>query len=101
MGRPTFTIRLKLRATSEGGRQGPVVSNYRPIFDVGSTWRGEPALNDGRILLPDGQVVPGAEAEATLEPLRPEYWDHVREGMTLPVMEGARIVGHVTITGRV
>lgn len=58
-------------------------------------------LVGGRIMLADDELAPGAEGLATLEPLWPEYWDHVCVGAVVPVMEGARIVGHATVVDRV
>ena len=58
-------------------------------------------LNDGRIVLAADELVPGTESLATIEPLRPEYWDRVPVGAVVPFMEGARIVGHATVIERV
>jgi hypothetical protein len=97
-----FTVQLRLLASSEGGQHSPIASGYRPSFDIGNTHRGESMLNDGQIKLTVGELLPpGEEATATIEPLRPEYWDHVRAGMTIPVMEGSRIVGYARVSGRV
>ncbi|HVH47991.1 MAG TPA: DUF5063 domain-containing protein [Labilithrix sp.] len=98
MDRPAFAVRLRLLSAAEGGRLAPIRSNYRPSFDIGNTWQGEPTLNDGRILLTCNELAPGAEAPATVEPLRPQFWDHVRTGATLEVKEGARVVGYATVT---
>ena len=81
------------------GRKTPIRSNYRPTFDLGGSWMGEPALNDGRIMLLDqDELAPGAEGLVRIEPLWAEYWATVREGAVVPVQEGARVVGHVTVS---
>ncbi|MBX3215757.1 MAG: DUF5063 domain-containing protein [Labilithrix sp.] len=99
--RPAFIVRVQLRSTADGGRQTAIRSNYRPLFDIGNVWNDESMLNDGRImLLGADELAPGAEGDARLEPLRPEFWDHVRPGATIPLMEGARIVGHVQVVER-
>src|SRR4051794_24572736 len=100
MERPAFKVGLRLFSSAEGGRQSPIQSNYRPTFDLGNTWRGEPLLNDARLLLATHELAPGAEGLATLEPLRPEYWDGVRVGTVVPFMEGSRIVGRAAVTER-
>ena len=101
MDRPAFKVDLRLLSPDEGGRQGPIRSNYRPTFDLGNTWRGEPMLDDGRIMLANDELAPGTDGVATLEPLRPEYWDAVQAGTVIPVMEATRVVGHATVTERV
>lgn len=54
-----LTVRLRLVATAENGRQSPILSNYRPTFDLGNRWHGEPVLNDGRITLLDAESLAG------------------------------------------
>ena len=99
MDRLTLTSRLRLLPTDAGGRKTPIRSNYRPTFDLGGSWMGEPALNDGRIMLLDqDELAPGAEGLVRIEPLWAEYWATVREGAVVPVQEGARVVGHVTVS---
>lgn len=96
MERPSFRVRLRLLSTDEGGRHNPIRSNYRPTFDVGNSWRGRPMLNDGHVTLAVDELAPGADGIATLDPLRPEYWEGVGVGAVVPFMEGARVVGHAT-----
>lgn len=100
MSRPTFTVQLQLLSSADGGRSGPIKSNYRPSFDVGSTGRDEEMLADGQIILTAAELAPGAETTASIEPLRPEYWGHVKRGMTIAVIDGSRIVGHATVLDR-
>lgn len=93
-----LTVRLRLVPTAENGRQSPIISDYRPTFDLGNRWRGEPMLNDGRIMLLDAEsIAPGAEGSARIDPLRSEYWDGVRPGAVLPFSEGSRVVGYATV----
>ncbi|MBX3192596.1 MAG: DUF5063 domain-containing protein [Labilithrix sp.] len=101
MDRPAFSVRLRLLSAGEGGRHSPIRSNYRPTFDIANTLGGQPMLNDGRLMLAVEELAPGAECLATLEPLRPEYWDGVRVGTAVPITEGTRIVGYATVTERV
>jgi hypothetical protein len=98
MDRLTFTARLRLTPADAGGRKTPIGSNYRPTFDLGGSWLGKPALNDGRIMLIEqDELAPGAEGLVRVEPVFSEFWATVREGAVVPVQEGARVVGHVTI----
>jgi hypothetical protein len=81
MDRLTLTARLRLTSTDARGRKTPIRSNYRPTFDLGLSWMGKPALNDGRIMLIDqDELAPGAEGVVCIEPLFSEFWAAVREG---------------------
>ena len=98
MSRLTVTARLRLTPTDAGGRTTPIRSNYRPTFDLGGSWMGKPAVNDGRVMLIDrDELAPGAEGLVRIEPMFSEFWATAREGAVVPVQEGARVVGHVTI----
>ncbi len=98
MERLALTVRLRLVPTSENGRQNPILSNYRPTFDLGNRWRGEPMLNDGRIMLLESEsLAPGTEGRARIDPLCLEYWDGARPGAVLPFSEGSRVVGYATV----
>lgn len=98
MDRLTLTARLHLVPTDAGGRKTAIRSNYRPTFDLGGLWLGKPALNDCRIMLIDqNELAPGAEGLVRVEPMFSEFWATVREGAVVPVQEGARVVGHVTV----
>ena len=98
MDRLAFRVRLSLLPTEAGGRKSPIANDYRPSWDLGNTWLGKPTLNDGRVLM-DGSLAPGAAGPALLQPLAPEFWSKVRAGMVIPMLEGARLVGHATILG--
>lgn len=85
--------------TERGGRRTPILSDYRPSWNLGNLWEGEPALNDGRVFLEDReQLAPGEEGAARLLPMAPQFWAHVREGMELPMQEGPKVVGSATVT---
>jgi hypothetical protein len=99
MERIVFTAKLRLAHTDEGGRKTPIRSNYRPMFDLGGTWPGHPALNDGRVMLVEREVLaPGHEGTVRIEPLYPEFWGTVRPGMVIPMQEAARVLGWATIS---
>jgi hypothetical protein len=97
MDRCTLKIVLKVLPASEGGREKPIASGYRASFDIGKTRRREIALDDALVHLGTGEIAPGAEANATIEPLAPELWDHVVEGTAITMMEGLRVVAHATV----
>jgi hypothetical protein len=99
MDRIVFAAQLRLVPTDEGGRKTPIRSNYRPMFDLGGTWQGHPALSDGRVTLTDrDELAPGQEGSVRIEPLYPESWGAVRPGVVLPMQEAARILGWATIS---
>lgn len=94
----TIAARLRLTPTDAGGRKTPIRSNYRPTFDLGLSWMGKPAVNDARIMLIDrDELAPGAEGIVRIEPMFAEFWANIREGAVVPVLEGARVVGHAAI----
>jgi hypothetical protein len=100
MNRLVFTARLRLIRTEDGGKQRPVLNGYRPSWDLGNTWFGEPTLNDGRVLLEDdAELAPGAAGDVQIEPNAMELWGRVRVGACLPMQEGSRVVGYATILG--
>ena len=73
MQRLLVSARLRLVSTDAGGRTTGIRSNYRPTFDLGSTWQGLPTLNDGRVVLVDREeLAPGDEGTVTIEPLFPD-----------------------------
>ncbi len=95
---PVLKARLRLLATAEGGRRGPVLNDYRPNWNIGATWDGRPILTDARVFLEDREALqPGDECTVRLEPLFPESWENVRVGSTLAMHEGSRVLGHATI----
>ena len=98
MDRLAFDARLRLLTTAQGGRKGPVFGDYRPSWDLGNTWLGEPTINDGRVFL-EGctEIAPGTEGLARVEPLAPEFWGGVRVGSVIAMQEGNHVVGHATV----
>jgi hypothetical protein len=91
-------VRLRLTPTQSGGRHSPIRSDYRPSWDLGNTWLGQPTLNDGRVLLdPQDAIAPGDDGLARIQPHMADGWGGVRVGMTIPMQEGNRVVGHATI----
>lgn len=93
-----FRIDLFLLPTDQGGRKTPIVTGYRPNWDFGNTWLGEPMMNDAQILLDDQlQLAPGQRAFARLQPFAPQFWGRVRAGTPLSVQEGNRIVGFAKV----
>lgn len=98
MSGPYFRVTLRLLAADEGGRKGPIFSDYRPSWNLGNTWQGEPTINDGRVFLEDrDELAPGVEGEARIEPLRSEFWGHVVPGTVIAMQEGNRVVGYATV----
>jgi hypothetical protein len=75
-----------------------VRDDYRPSWDLGNTWLGEPTINDGRVFLEGtNDLAPGTMGCARIEPLAPEFWGRVREGVVLPMQEGPRVVGYARV----
>lgn len=95
-------VRLRLRATEEGGRQTPIATGYRACWDIGGTFEGEPMLNDAPLLLEsDDWLEPGSETHARLHPLMWEFWADIAEGQRILMQEGNRLVGEATVVRRV
>jgi hypothetical protein len=92
-------VRVHLLTTAEGGRSGPIQSEYRPDWDLsGRGPDGQILYHMGRLLrLPTEPLVPGAECDADLEPFRSEDWTHVVVGDRLNFFEGARLVGYARV----
>jgi hypothetical protein len=98
MPRPFFRVELRLLPTEKGGRSRPVFDDYRPNWNLGNKWLGEPTVNDGRVFLEGStELPPGAEGLARIEPLVPELWGGVRPGSTIPMQEGSRVVGYARV----
>ena len=98
--RPPRALRASLRllSTAAGGRATPITNDYRPHWDAGAKWNGEPVLSDARVILEDREELqPGEECVVRLEPLFPEFWVQVRVGATLTMHEGQRVLGHATV----
>jgi Domain of unknown function (DUF5063) len=93
-----FSVRVRLLSADLGGRNWPVISDYRPRWNLGNTWLGEPTLNEGRLVLAGcSEIEPGKEGLAHLEPLAPEFWGAVHVGSVITMQEGKHVVGDATI----
>ncbi len=99
MNRSPHDIEAEVYAllTSEGGRQSPLLSGYRPNHDFGKNGH----LNDGMHEYPDGgRIDLGHSGRALIWLLCPdENHGLLAVGETFTVQEGSRIVGHGKITG--
>jgi translation elongation factor EF-Tu-like GTPase len=90
--------RLRLLTTGEGGRRGPIASDYRPDWNIGNRHEGQPELNGGRVFLEDREwLQPGEEAVVRIEPLVSDRWRHVTPGLQMAMHEGSRICGVATV----
>lgn len=87
-------VRLRLAATAEGGRKGPIFSEYRAAWDIGTTFEGKWALCDAPLTF-DGvdALHSGHEAIARLHPAHPEFWTEVSVGQEIHAHEGVRRIG--------
>jgi hypothetical protein len=88
---PTFRAEIRLLATQEGGRRGPLVSGeWRTVLGVGgdSDWSAR--------LLFTGSPAPGDTFEADVQMLVPEAYEHFAKGVEFTVWEsGTKGVGRV------
>lgn len=90
--------RLRLVATEEGGRSGPIASGYRShwTFPTNVDQDGHDApltLEAG----PDLWLEPGQETMIRLHPLVPYVWPVLTPGLSLKMCEGSRVVGYAEI----
>lgn len=92
-------VRLWLLSTAEGGRKGPIQTDYRPDWDKGDRRPdGGIDFHMGRIVRLDvDPLAPGAESGAEIEVFRPEAWTHITPGDQLTCYEGLRAVGHARV----
>ncbi|NNC16441.1 hypothetical protein HJC22_11985 [Corallococcus exiguus] len=90
---------IRLLTTEEGGSQGPLGKVFRPSWNIGSRAPdGQMSLDGGSVTLDDtGPLVPGQEKEAIIEPFLPEPWQHVSQGMEIPMHTGAQVIGSARI----
>jgi len=91
--------RLALLATEEGGRMRPILSGYRPQWDLGHrTETGAIAYSDAEVWIEGmGTLEPGAERMVRLHPFFPEYWRDVAPGAVLDMYEGNRRLGQAHV----
>lgn len=73
-------------------------TDYRPNWDLGNTWQGQPTLDGGRVLLVGiDTLAPGEEGPARIDPLMDEAWGLLEPGRVLPMQEGVKVVGHAFV----
>lgn len=92
-----FNVRVRLLPIELGGKKTSIRSDYRPSWNLGNKWLGEPTINDGRVLLDCSEIEPGREGLASLQPLAPEFWGSVQVGSVIAMLEGNHVVGDATI----
>ena len=95
-----YRLRARLRKTTpdEGGNDRPVISGYRPDWNLGQHEAFSPTLGGGAVrLLSAESIAPGESAEIEIVPWFVEGWWNVRVGTVLPMHEGARVLGHATV----
>jgi len=97
--RGTVEARLTLLPTGDGGRKGPIASDYRPSWKLGDlTPDGEPLFHDALVVLVGRDALaPGETGEVRLFPLIPESWFRLQPGDVIDMHEGSRLVGRATI----
>ena len=99
MTRPPHDLEAEVFAlpTSEGGRNTPMLSGYRPSHNFGKNGH----QNDGMHEYPDGgKIALGASGRALIWLLcADENYGLLSVGDTFTVQEGGRIVGRGRITG--
>jgi hypothetical protein len=95
---------LTLSPTSAGGRSTPILTDYRPDWNLGTrTASGEPLLTGATVALEDARAIaPGGSGLVRLHPRLPEAWHALQPGAEIAIQEGSRIVGkaivlHVTL----
>ncbi|GMU00775.1 hypothetical protein KH5H1_48950 [Corallococcus caeni] len=90
---------VRLLTPEERGSQGPLGKEFRPSWNIGSRAEdGRMALDGGSVTLDDaGPLVPGQEKEAVIEPFLSEPWQHVAQGMEIPMHAGDRVIGSARI----
>jgi elongation factor Tu len=88
----SFEAELRLIATEDGGRRSPISSGYRPA-----------AMLDGEtqevaIYFDEPGIRPGEAALVRVIPLRIDFWRPLETGERIPLAEGKRTVGELTVT---
>ncbi len=93
---PDLEAEISARPPSEGGRQSPMYSGYRPNHNFGV----EGMLNDAIHEYPEtGSIAPGEKGKANLWLVAPKCQEgRLFIGMAFTVQEGGRIVGMGRVT---
>jgi hypothetical protein len=100
-GQIMIGVRLLLRRTEDGGRQGPIfdeiAGQYRPNWTRGTP---DPRRQAGApvLAIQPTTVEPGDSADAVLVPFPIPEWDGVAPGERLFMYEGARLCGEAEVT---
>ncbi|MGE3075887.1 MAG: hypothetical protein AB7N24_08375 [Dehalococcoidia bacterium] len=93
-----LVVQLEVLPVEEGGRHGHIFSGYRPNWWIGHQNNGEKAYNDAEVtLLGREWAFPGETVTVALQPVAPEYWDHVKRGAVIEMCEGAKVCGYGTV----
>jgi hypothetical protein len=79
----------------EGGRQTPLVGEYRPNWSIESDDPKRQA--GGPIFIDDDQLRPGEEGDASLIPFTRETWEAVTAGTSLTGFEGNQVVARAVV----
>ena len=92
---PDFTGRFHLLRTSDGGRRTPAVSGYRPQHAIHDNYQ-----TSGEHEYPDvAEVAPGQTVTARVRFITPEVYPAcIWEGRIIPVLEGAKVIGTMTVS---
>ena len=92
---PDVEAILTLLPTSEGGREHPAFSGYRPNHLVRQDY-----LTSGTITCLDSELIaPGESGRVQITYITPEVYPHCMwEGRVVRVQEGGRLIGHARIT---
>ena len=91
---PDIEALVTFLPTSEGGRQGPAFSGYRPNHLVLADY-----LTSGvHEYIDTDSVSPGESARTRITFITPEHYPHcVWPGRVIRVQEGGRLVGHAEV----
>jgi hypothetical protein len=90
---------LTLTPTEAGGRSHPVLTGYRPDWDIGNrTDSSELEINGAPVTLEDARSIPpGGSGRVRLHPLWRDAWTRLKVGTEIAMHEGARVVGRAVV----
>lgn len=84
--------------TNQGGRKSFLFTGYRANCTFPSDPEGAVNSHDALLTLRDAELLyPGHSGSGSLLPLHPHYWEAIKEGDTLRIREGTRIVAVATV----
>jgi translation elongation factor EF-Tu-like GTPase len=85
---------VRLLSSSDGGRDTPIRSGYRPSFFFGRMVGDVRSMSDGSIeLVGKGTLAPGESGDALIHPHDAAAWASIESGDRLDFFEGARKIG--------